>query len=1183
MITKKSFGIFIFSMIILVGFLGIVSASPGVTVVSPNGGEFWKGTNTVNWSASEIQPPYYEFYVYAWKDGDPNQDHAVDISGLGYLARQTTWNSIGLSDGQYKVRLMLWNHNTASEITEDLSDSLMTIDNTKPTATISDVSGSWTSSDNITLGCSDTTSGCSTTRWYYFNSNSACSLNKVDYTNSVVGTSLTVSSTHNDYLCLGVKDLANNFAYTLSGSQLKVDATNPTAGLTRSPAGLTNTNTVTYTPTCSDAGGSGLAGLNPCTTYVKFNNGAPASISATQAADQTYNMLNDGTYTFYTIAIDAAGNSIQSTNYETQRDMTLPVISITNAPTTTWNVRGNINVETSCTDTNTCATIKYYYDNNPIADCSAKNFDTDYVASNTVTKPYACAAAKDNAGNIGYSGASQFKVSSTIQGAITAASAGDIINVAAGTYPENVNVNKPLIIQGAGSSTVTVNALSSSSSVFTITANSVNISGFTVSGATGGGQAGIFIGAGVKNCNISDNILTNNYDGIWLGSGSNHNTLESNSLSNNYQGFEIYISSNNNFTNNIANSNTKYGFKIDSGDHNTFTSNTASSNGDKGFYSVAGDGGGSTNSIFINNTANLNTRHGIHLIGSNIGVTLTDNTFEGNLQTGIKLQDVVTNLNMQNNNITNNPTGINIDSSVTEVTTWTVTHNNIVGNTNYITDGAGTAGTLTAENNWFGTNVGSTIASKISENVDYTPWAYAEGLYDSTNPIIGTITISPKSGSYISGTSAISASVSDSPSGIASCEYTLDGSTWNAGTVNSGNCVLTGINTATATLINIKATDNSGNTGTGIVIAVTPDTTAPSITITNPNTNSAQSKTITATGGDGTLTMSVNAAGVTTCDGTLTFVAYDSTTFSLEADNTRTVCYKSIDAVGNIVYSLSNAIAGIDRTAPTINDLVPGNKIIQVGQEVIVNATISDTGSGISGVNLVYTYSNGTSVTKAMTNSGSLYSSTITSPVNQGTITYYITAQDNVGNPLTQSNSYTITVNDLVWDLTSSWNLVSVPKTLTNPSTSILNGATIWEYNPQTVEKWITPITLSPGVGYWIDNHNPNLVGVNYATQSGPDGTPSFDMTTIRLYQEWNLIGHMCQNTQDVSVAFPTSTYNNLFVLRYDKTTDSFQIYSTQVNGIKQFTQMTPGEGYWVFIPAVPASGYYSYTNTDIC
>jgi parallel beta-helix repeat protein len=315
-----------------------------------------------------------------------------------------------------------------------------------------------------------------------------------------------------------------------------------------------------------------------------------------------------------------------------------------------------------------------------------------------------------------------------IQSAINVAASGDIINVAAGIYSENINVGKSLTLKGASSSTVTVNALDSSNSVFTVTANSVNISGFTISGASGGGQAGIFLGAGVANCNISNNILIGNFDGIWLGSGSNHNILMDNTLSSNYQGFEVYISSYNTFTNNNASTNSNYGFKIDSGDHNTFTNNIANSNTKYGFYVVIGDGGGATHSTFTNNIANLNTQYGIRINGGSDN-TLTGNTFDSNVLAGLRLKENIINLGVDNNTISGSPLGIDIDVSVADVTSWTLSNNKIRGNTDYGVKNLGT-GTLNAKYNWWGDITGpynevnnpSGTGDSISDNVNFNPW-----------------------------------------------------------------------------------------------------------------------------------------------------------------------------------------------------------------------------------------------------------------------------------------------------------------------------------------------------------------------------------------------------------------------------------------------------------------------------
>lgn len=116
--------------------------------------------------------------------------------------------------------------------------------------------------------------------------------------------------------------------------------------------------------------------------------------------------------------------------------------------------------------------------------------------------------------------------------------------------------------------------------------------------------------------------------------------------------------------------------------------------------------------------------------------------------------------------------------------------------------------------------------------------------------------------------------------------------------------------------------DFATNRGNYVTRLIKIDKTAPTITITNPNTNPAQSKTVTAVTDEGTLTMSVNAVGVSTCNDSLTFVSYTSTTFNSETENTKTVCYRAVDDAGNATYSVSNPITGIDVTPPPVPSIL---------------------------------------------------------------------------------------------------------------------------------------------------------------------------------------------------------------------------------------------------------------------
>jgi len=213
----------------------------------------------------------------------------------------------------------------------------------------------------------------------------------------------------------------------------------------------------------------------------------------------------------------------------------------------------------------------------------------------------------------------------TIQAAINAAKSGDTIRVYAGTYNENVIVNKTVTLIGNGTAITTINGGASDDVVF-ISADWVNITGFKITNSgTNSEDAGIDIGL-ANNCKIENCNFPNNERGIRLNFSSN-NIIRNNTCNSNRwgEGIELSDSPSNTIENNTCSNNWE-GIKISSSSSNTIKNNTCSNNYD------GIDLWFSTNNIFYNNTmsscglsitAFSKAQWNSHIIG-------IDNTVNGN-------------------------------------------------------------------------------------------------------------------------------------------------------------------------------------------------------------------------------------------------------------------------------------------------------------------------------------------------------------------------------------------------------------------------------------------------------------------------------------------------------------------------------------------------------------------------
>ena len=308
-----------------------------------------------------------------------------------------------------------------------------------------------------------------------------------------------------------------------------------------------------------------------------------------------------------------------------------------------------------------------------------------------------------------------FNASETpMQAAVDNAGSGDVICVAAGSYFENVDIATPhLTLRGEGAGVVTVTAADSEDNVFEVAAGHVNISGFTATGATGSGKAGIYLNnrtyphTHVSHCNISENNCSNSYWGICLYDLSNDNTLLGNNVSlNSHYGIRILESSNNTLLGNNVHSNSDYGIHLSYSGNNTLLGNNIHSNDD-----------------------------GIYMSSLSNGNTLESNDVSSNNDYGIYLD------NADNNNITCNWVHNNTDAGFylkSESTGNTIERNNIIANGNYNDVSGGwdwqfknyqSADVSTADN-WWGTNNETRINASIND------WTY------NTNR--GNVTTNPR-------------------------------------------------------------------------------------------------------------------------------------------------------------------------------------------------------------------------------------------------------------------------------------------------------------------------------------------------------------------------------------------------------------------------------------------------------
>jgi PGF-pre-PGF domain-containing protein len=250
----------------------------------------------------------------------------------------------------------------------------------------------------------------------------------------------------------------------------------------------------------------------------------------------------------------------------------------------------------------------------------------------------------------------------TIQEAIDATSPGGTVTVEAGTYHENVKINKSLNLIGAGADVTIVQAANSSDHVFEITADWVNLSNLKITGATSW-KAGVYLNKS-NSSRIEDITCIDNYNGIHLDYSSD-NLIKNSNFSNNSENgiFVNYYSHRNNISNNSISKNSAYGILMWYSLNNIIKENYFSFNG----HGMLTDG---VNSEIVNNTI-FNNKVGVQIWGPN--TIFINNTIIHNNETGVYISSY--NNVLENNNLSENKYNFHIKSGLPN----TISTTNIVG------------------------------------------------------------------------------------------------------------------------------------------------------------------------------------------------------------------------------------------------------------------------------------------------------------------------------------------------------------------------------------------------------------------------------------------------------------------------------------------------------------------------
>ncbi|MBI4323787.1 MAG: hypothetical protein HY674_00825, partial [Chloroflexi bacterium] len=352
----------------------------------------------------------------------------------------------------------------------------------------------------------------------------------------------------------------------------------------------------------------------------------------------------------------------------------------------------------------------------------------------------------------------------TIQAAITAAAAGDTINVAAGTYTEDLVIaaaKANLNLVGAGAGTTTIKGVASPDWTVTtyptavpnidVQASGVKIHGFTIESPN---PAALHYSSGMliagNNVEIYDNVFRTGGAGT-AAEDKMSNAIQTWRDGNNPIGSLDGLNIHNNTFESLIHANTA-GYDAIFINHTTAdpTPTDWATIADNTFSGVAGKAKlfrgitterskvRITGNTIVTELAAASTLQGVNVLDygdvtSNGGREQRNVTISGNIISGFN-QDVrignpdgeganpvqvMSGISINNNRVAGGAVGLRVRGTANGVT---VVNNSISGTSGNLIENEDAANMLIAEGNWLGSNVEATITAKVLGMVDFTPW-----------------------------------------------------------------------------------------------------------------------------------------------------------------------------------------------------------------------------------------------------------------------------------------------------------------------------------------------------------------------------------------------------------------------------------------------------------------------------